>query len=329
MATKYKFERLRAHIVQGLEREWPPTAAHWLRLDNAISEQDQNTSSVRRRLIDDTRNRSGGPAPWADFAAPSAPTFIRFARDHDIPSILPAAFYSLFCQDKPYSSEYIEVYRQGPYRKSPFLGGSRPLDMKKTHWKRTWDVSRMTQWPELTKQDIEVFVDMVHLVDNWVKRELVQHCNHCEERISNAKGDKDAERKGLSLIEVFRATAHSAEMDPLYLLRELQRRRYSSSSLHRSLRWSNKCRACAKRVEKDEEAAFHDLWDSFRALFGLPSLRTPVRGLLLPDAFASSYLLIEPGALQFKFPRYEGSEDSEDDTSDDSSNANQIDDGDD
>lgn len=324
MATKYKFERLRAHIVQLLECDWPTTTAAWLKLDTPISEkhtefeEPQKPRWTPRRWLPEPPTPKAPPATWADFAAPSAPTFIRFARDHSVPSILPAAFYSLYCQERPYREEhvkfYLKIYRKMAARKTGSCRpSSPPIDHSKSYWKRTWDPSKVqSRWPSLTAEDVEVFENMAHIIDDWNRRRLKRHCKKCKEEMKA----RETRPKIVRLPKTFEMRAHEIEVDPLECLRKFEDYPGGSGSYDYLDGFYWPCEACKSILCMAKEAAIQDLWDSFRALFGLSSLRMPVRGLLLSHVFASSNLLIEPTIPQSELPQNEDPEDTDYETDD-------------
>lgn len=148
----------------------------------------------------------------------------------------------------------------------------------KSYWKRTWDPSKVqSRWPSLTAEDVEVFERMVHIIDEWNKRRLKRHCNKCKEEMKA----RETRPKIIRLPETFEMKAHEIEEDPLECLRKFEDcpDGFGSYAYLDGFYWP--CEACKSMLRMAKEAAIQDLWDSFRALFGLPALRMPVRGLFL------------------------------------------------
>ena len=85
LATKYQFDSVRKRIVNAMEDSWPRTFPDWLRFkaEAAALEQDYHYDGQRTA------------AKRLDDCVPEPASAIRFARDFDVPSILPFAFYTL------------------------------------------------------------------------------------------------------------------------------------------------------------------------------------------------------------------------------------------
>lgn len=79
MATKYQISYIRDCIVERLESDWPQTILSWDTLEGEI-ERTTEHSNVHW---------------YTDDRFPEPASAIRLARDFNIPSILPAAFYQL------------------------------------------------------------------------------------------------------------------------------------------------------------------------------------------------------------------------------------------
>jgi hypothetical protein len=73
LSTKYQVDDVRQHIVSILEAEWPTTLQGWDKLGDERENQGTTNSTCYLRII----------------------VSIRLARECDIPSILPMAFYYL------------------------------------------------------------------------------------------------------------------------------------------------------------------------------------------------------------------------------------------
>lgn len=85
MANKYQVDSIRKRIVDRLENDWPQTVLAWERLESEISTMGDQEEALPYV----------GPSLTLDDALPEPATAIRLARDCNIPSILPAAFYHL------------------------------------------------------------------------------------------------------------------------------------------------------------------------------------------------------------------------------------------
>lgn len=88
MANKYQVDFIRQKIVARLESDWPQTISAWERLESEISTMGDQEIAL---------GYSGSPSRplTLDNALPEPASAIRLARDCNIPSILPAAFYHL------------------------------------------------------------------------------------------------------------------------------------------------------------------------------------------------------------------------------------------
>lgn len=85
LAIKYDFASIKNDIVAKMKSEWPTTLYEW----DDLSDQ---TEKYRSRFDADEH-----PAVPVDEAFPEPASAIQFAKDFDIPEILPAAFYNLSC----------------------------------------------------------------------------------------------------------------------------------------------------------------------------------------------------------------------------------------
>ncbi|EIM81843.1 uncharacterized protein STEHIDRAFT_134172 [Stereum hirsutum FP-91666 SS1] len=116
---------------------------------------------------------------------------------------------------------------------------------------------------------------MVHIIDAWVMRDLEQHSSSCNDYIEKP-GVLGRPKRHLESEEYFDLPGtfwkplQQLEIDPLECLRELQRRRMCKHSGELSCRQL----PCRSVLDKQQERAIEELWDSFRAIFGLPPLCT-------------------------------------------------------
>lgn len=85
MANKYQVNFIRKKIVERLESDWPQTVSAWERLESEITTMGDQEDALEHP----------GPFFALDDILPEPATAIRLARDCNIPSILPAAFYHL------------------------------------------------------------------------------------------------------------------------------------------------------------------------------------------------------------------------------------------
>lgn len=88
MANKYQVDFVRRIIVTRLESDWPQTIEAWLRLEREIEGMKQD---LRDRDCYETHI----PPLELDNALPEPASAILLARECNIPSILPPAFYHL------------------------------------------------------------------------------------------------------------------------------------------------------------------------------------------------------------------------------------------
>jgi hypothetical protein len=86
LANKYELDHLRNRIVAHLESDWPQSLWEWDQLEGQIHLMSMTWGE---KHICDTMPR------FLDDYLPEPASAIRLAREHDIPTILPAAFYHL------------------------------------------------------------------------------------------------------------------------------------------------------------------------------------------------------------------------------------------
>lgn len=90
MATKYQADALRARIVKHVEADWGTNWSTWNMLDAHIEETTLQYNKLERLFLDDDTMIF-----CLDDRLPEPASAIRLARDFNILSILPAAFYHL------------------------------------------------------------------------------------------------------------------------------------------------------------------------------------------------------------------------------------------
>ena len=86
LATKYQVDGLRQRVVDIVEESWPRSFEEWIRFRGEFSALRQAFISTSDGLVNGRRFLDSVPEPAAA---------IRLARDFDVPSILPFAFYTL------------------------------------------------------------------------------------------------------------------------------------------------------------------------------------------------------------------------------------------
>ena len=91
LAHKYEMDTIREQAVQTIRGDWPETFEQWARIDAEISVMDRLHAIAQDRLID---------GKTLIDRTPEAGAAIRFARDFNIPSILPAIYYALAHSDR-------------------------------------------------------------------------------------------------------------------------------------------------------------------------------------------------------------------------------------
>ncbi|TFK48999.1 hypothetical protein OE88DRAFT_451274 [Heliocybe sulcata] len=113
MATKYIISSIRARIVASLEKQWPRTLQEWI------------AHEARKRFLYEEWVRRDDEGRFYDDLVPEPASAIRFARDFDVPSILPAAFYDLLLIDP--KNDWDTCRRRGPAQEpsSPLKDGDR------------------------------------------------------------------------------------------------------------------------------------------------------------------------------------------------------------
>lgn len=87
LANKYQVDSIRRRIIERLESDWPQSIQLWDRLEAEIE-------VMKAPFYDEYGNAEVDGLPMDDIL-PEPASAIRLARDCDIPSILPAAFYHL------------------------------------------------------------------------------------------------------------------------------------------------------------------------------------------------------------------------------------------
>ena len=86
LAMKYECDALRHRIVSSLEADWPQTLAQWdARRAEAVLLRSEHSLQLTGRVN----------GLYLDDRLPEPASAIRLASDYGIPSILPAAFYTL------------------------------------------------------------------------------------------------------------------------------------------------------------------------------------------------------------------------------------------
>lgn len=93
LARKYEVDAVCARIIRRLEADWPQDVVAWLRLCADITKQ----AELRAKFA-----VAGARPGEGDADAPCIPepaSAVRFAREFDVPSLLPAAFYALALTD--------------------------------------------------------------------------------------------------------------------------------------------------------------------------------------------------------------------------------------
>lgn len=92
IAAKYQVANVRPFIVNQLTAEWPKQLLPWLLRHNELK-----TAYKVISFADDSLFNPDEHFRWVQNRAPDPASAIRIALDHNIPSILPVAFYTL-CQ---------------------------------------------------------------------------------------------------------------------------------------------------------------------------------------------------------------------------------------
>ncbi|GJE96790.1 BTB domain-containing protein [Phanerochaete sordida] len=92
LARKYDVDAVRTRIVQRLEADWPKDVIEWLRLCADVRKRTELRDAIDRMYV-------GAPSPEPAPFVPEPASAVRFAREFDVPSILPAAFYALALTD--------------------------------------------------------------------------------------------------------------------------------------------------------------------------------------------------------------------------------------
>lgn len=90
LATKYQVDALRSRIVRHFEADWPRTLAEWDRLESEIDSMMEEHQDEKN--LEDFNQVDG---LFLDERLPEPAAAIRLAIEFGIPSILPAAFYTL------------------------------------------------------------------------------------------------------------------------------------------------------------------------------------------------------------------------------------------
>lgn len=128
MATKYQADALRARIVQHIEADWPPDVYSWEKLDARI--QILHYHCLRSARCDDDTPY------YLDDYLPEPASAIRLAREYNIPSILPSAFYHLASLD--ISDDWVKL------RVIP--GDGSPIELERTQRTARWSLLSADDW---------------------------------------------------------------------------------------------------------------------------------------------------------------------------------------
>jgi hypothetical protein len=87
LASKYDMVHFRHCIIDHIELDWPQSLWNW--------DQIERETDSLRKIWHKREPELGCPRPYIDDCLPEPASAIRLARECDIPSILPAAFYHL------------------------------------------------------------------------------------------------------------------------------------------------------------------------------------------------------------------------------------------
>ncbi|TFY73469.1 hypothetical protein EWM64_g10543, partial [Hericium alpestre] len=114
LATKYEIEHLRSTIIQQLEEDWPQILGAWDILELEI--EAKTAHSRQQYLI--------GLFDPPDLCFPEPAAAIQLARQYNIHSILPAAFYHLSCLgvDSDWSQTHVNCAESGFERLNLAIG---------------------------------------------------------------------------------------------------------------------------------------------------------------------------------------------------------------
>ncbi|EKM60373.1 uncharacterized protein PHACADRAFT_246254 [Phanerochaete carnosa HHB-10118-sp] len=107
LARKYEVDSVCARIIRRLEADWPQDAVEWLRV----------SADINKRV--ELSGMFSGSAPGAEDSEaliPEPASAICFAREFDVPSILPAAFYMLALTDVQRDWDNVEHRPSGAAR---------------------------------------------------------------------------------------------------------------------------------------------------------------------------------------------------------------------
>lgn len=237
IATKYQVEPLRTRIVEHVKADWPQTLVEWDRLETDIAQLAQAHAAVKTAL---GRSRYRIDGRYLDQRVAEPVAAIRLAREFNIPSILPAAFYTL-ARISPEHDRHPHPETLGP-----------------TIWSQ-WDTQpafRTARWSLLTTEDYRCLVrGQSMILDQHFRINGCYVNDDCESRTEcdEAWGDQ--------MLNGFEILNHVTNHDVLQAWAEF----YSPQRL----RDSGLCWSCRDHHAKRANLAREEVWDGLPSWFGL------------------------------------------------------------
>ncbi|KAG2030072.1 hypothetical protein BDR03DRAFT_879239 [Suillus americanus] len=228
LANKYEIDHLRDRIVRHVEADWPQSLWQWDMLEMEILAMEET-------WYDEYENGH------IDDYLPEPASAIRLARECNIPSILPAAFYHL-------SRLSIEDNRCNPRTSSINLGPGVP-------YRNSFYGNRTADWTILSSQDYICLLrgkaKLASITDRLFSASHVGSGEHSADVCSLSKE--------LTLLEDIRETCRRSP-DILDTLRRF---------LGTAAFTSQVCSACKLYIQTDLRRLRHSVWVEMPGYFGL------------------------------------------------------------
>ena len=225
LAMKYECDALRHRIVSSLEADWPQTLAQWdARRSEAVILRSEHSLQLTGKVN----------GLYLDDRLPEPASAIRIASDYGIPSILPAAFYTLALLS---TDADWDAFRANPGKHLRFG-------------------ARTARWRLLDKRDL---MRLVH-----GQKLLAAHTRAIGTDIFGMRcqrGVKGCSKARSDCWKYFQENAPNSMDDPLDILNDCMRLDTLFSDLP--------CAACTGDIVVMAEKKRRELWRSLPAVFNL------------------------------------------------------------
>lgn len=231
LANKYAIEHLRRRIILHLEQDWPTTIWQWDRMENEI------------HGIIGTWSNTQQPLPFSenlDDHLPEPASAIRLARDCDVPSILPAAFYQLsrlsVCHDR------LDTHNNSNRIAVPSC-------------ESRFNSRRTADWSVLTSED---FICLLRGQVNLAMASQDLLTSHWESVYRHTDDQCSTSQQYALMMKIREKCAHSHDI--LYTLRQILEQKSFGDSI---------CSACTVRIEGELGRFRAAIWSKLPEYFHL------------------------------------------------------------